>query len=97
MHSNESAEKEDGTVATSDKDYPNSGILFKNDRKRDDKDPGYAGNGDLTCPRCNSRFQVFVNAWVKTGRTGAKFFSLSFKPKGARPAAVASDNGDIPF
>ncbi len=81
------------------KDYPNSGILFKNDRRRNDRDPEYAGSGDITCPRCNARFQFWLNAWVKAARTGAKFFSVSFKPKNSRSqaAATAVDNDDIPW
>jgi hypothetical protein len=84
-----------------ERDYPNSGILFKNDRKRTDKDPGFTGNGDLECPHCASRFQFFINGWLKEGRKG-KFFSFSFKPKGDAPTArnaqppAAADDDDFP-
>jgi hypothetical protein len=83
-------------VATNGKDFPNSGALFRNDRKRGDRDPEYAGSADVTCPRCTARSQFFLNSWVKAARTGAKFFSLSFKPKNSQPPA-ATDGDDIPF
>jgi hypothetical protein len=82
------------TSTNGNRDYPNSGILFRSDRQRTERDPGYTGNGDLTCPNCNKRSQFFVNAWVKTAKTGTKFFSLSFKPKNAQSAGAAAANTD---
>ena len=86
---------EEKTVA--DNDYPNSGILFVNDRQRGGtKDPDRTGNGEIECPHCRKRISFFVNAWLKVGRSGAKFLSLSFKPKdpGASRTAASAD-GDI--
>jgi hypothetical protein len=93
----EKREKEEQrkTMSTNGKDYPNSGIVFRSDRQRSEHDPGYTGNGDLTCPHCARRFQFFVNAWVKTARTGAKFFSLSFKPKDGGVARAQADDSDL--
>jgi hypothetical protein len=76
-------------------DFPNSGIMFKNDRQRSDsKDPDRTGSADLTCPHCQKRFQTFVSGWLKTGRSGAKFLSLSFRPKDSAPATAAASTAD---
>jgi hypothetical protein len=73
----------------SDRDYPNSGILFKSDQKRTPRDRDYKGTADITCPDCGSRFTAWLSAWIKEGRKG-KFMSLSFKPKDA-PAHTVED------
>jgi len=91
----------------SDRDYPNSGILFRDDRKRGDKDRDYKGTADITCPDCGSRFAAWLSAWIKDGRRG-KFLSLSFKVKDeaarsadARSRAAApqqpQDDRDLPW
>jgi hypothetical protein len=67
-----------------DKDYPNSGIMFRDDRKRIDRDRDYKGSADITCPDCGNRFQMWLSGWIKNGRRG-KFLSLAFKPMEARP------------
>ena len=56
-------------------DRENTGLLFKNNRKREGKqDPNYQGE-------CNIAGQEFyMNAWIKDGQAG-KFMSFSFKPK----------------
>jgi hypothetical protein len=33
-------------------EYPNSGVLFRNDNKKTPKHPNYRGNGEVTCERC---------------------------------------------
>jgi hypothetical protein len=62
------------------KDYPNSGILFRDADKRDEKSRDYRGEGDITCPHCGSRFTIWLSGWIKSGRKG-KFLGLSFKAK----------------
>ena len=56
-----------------------SGALFRNDKRGNERAPDYRGdanvNGEL----------VEIAAWIKEGKNG-KFMSLSFKPKGDRPA-----------
>ena len=53
--------------------HDGSGILFKNDRKTEDRHPDYTGtitvNGE----------QLELSAWIKQGAK-AKFMSLSVKP-----------------
>lgn len=52
----------------------NSGTLFRNDRRENDKQPEYKGDGIV------NGVPVWISAWVKEGKTG-KFFSMAFKPK----------------
>jgi len=59
-------------------DNTNSGALFKNDKRRDDDDPAYRGT-------INVNAEFYLSAWLKTSKAGAKYMSLSVKPK---PEAV---------
>lgn len=83
------------------RDYPNSGILFRANRKDGPRSRDYRGEGRIDCPHCGAPIELWLSAWLKTARNGARFLSLSFKPKDARPAAGAPANndrdGDIPF
>lgn len=75
-------------------DYTNSGILFKNDKKGNDKAPEYTGkiNIDGTEKR--------LAAWVKDGAKG-KFMSLKvsdFEQNNSPAEKVDnSDQDDLPF
>jgi hypothetical protein len=74
------------------RDFPNSGILFANDRKDGERDRDYRGTADISCPHCEGRFQVWLSGWIKNGRKG-KFLSLSFKAKEASaPQGTATDD-----
>ena len=73
----------------SDRDYPNSGILFRDDSKRSDKDRDYRGTANVDCRHCGAHTQFWLSAWVKNGRRG-KFMSLSFKAKHADQRAAQS-------
>jgi hypothetical protein len=77
---------------SNDKDWPNSGIMFRDDRKRNDRDRDYKGSADITCPDCGSRFQMWISGWIKQGRRG-KFLSLSFlaKNQDRRESEVVED------
>ena len=72
---------------------PNSGTLFRNDTKTKDKQPDYTGD----CLVNGEKWRI--SAWLKEGRKGGKFLSLSFSAPGeygrAAEPPVAED--DIPF
>ena len=59
-------------------EYPNSGILFKNDRKEKETHADYRGEIDI------SGVKYWLNGWIKAGKKG-NFISLSIKPKEQKP------------
>lgn len=65
-------------------DNSNTGVLFKNDRKTEDKHPDYTGsfydaNGS----------EYFCDAWIKkSSKSGGTFLSFRVKPKQARKEAA---------
>ena len=64
------------------RDYPNSGILFNNDRdRRTDRDPDLKGKADVDCPLCGQRIDFWLSAWRKVGQRAGEFLSLSFRAK----------------
>lgn len=67
---------------------PNSGTLFKNDRKTTDKHPEYTG----TWKDENGKLWQFA-AWVKEGKKG-KFLSLSASEK---KESNNTSQDDLPF
>lgn len=83
---------------------PNSGSLFKNDRKEKETHPDYKGQALI------GGVEMWVSAWIKEGKNG-KFMSLSFTEKvsnsplvqQAEPRrqaiarAAADDDTDCPF
>ena len=77
-------------------DNTNSGVLFRNNRRQNDKQPEYTGNANI------NGVEYWVNAWVKTSsKDCSKFFSMSFKPKepaGEESQAPPAEFGDdVPF
>lgn len=77
---------------------PNSGTLFKNDRKEPGSNaPDYRGDAEI-----DGQVKE-ISAWIKKSRDGTKtFMSLSFKPKQARPSQGGAaptrgiDPADVP-
>jgi hypothetical protein len=85
-----------------DRDFPNSGILFRNDRKREgSNDPDRKGTVDIQC-ECGRRFTRKVAGWIKQGRNG-QFLTLSLKPSpegdgaGVQAREPGDDREDAPF
>lgn len=77
-------------------EYPNSGALFKADpakKAENPKRPDYEGSAEI------DGVQYWISAWLKEGKAGMKFMSLSFKPKEVeRPSRhVQNPDADIPF
>ena len=72
---------------------PNSGSLFKNERKQKDTHPNATGTALIECPCCKAVVSYFVDAWTKEGSKG-KFQSLKFKPKERQQRQEQQSNSD---
>ncbi len=79
---------------------PNTGSLFRNDKKETDSHPDYKGSGLI------GGVDHFLDAWINTSNSGVKYMSLKFKPKETRgepkqgysmPADDALDDSEVPF
>ena len=46
---------------SSSKDYPNSGILFRETEPKGTSPRDYKGTADIDCPHCGRRFQVVIS------------------------------------
>ena len=75
----------------------NSGSLFKNDKKTDEKHPDYKGQAMV------GGEEFWLSAWIKEGKSG-KFMSLALTPKEEQAATSksskkeeVSDESDMPF
>lgn len=79
---------------------PNTGSLFKNDKKETDSHPDYKGSALI-----DGLGECWLDAWINESSSGVKYMSLKFKAKDAvttRPApthtAMADDLDDgVPF
>lgn len=84
----------DKNMATT-KQYDNSGILFRNEDKNNERDRDYQGEATI------AGVGYWLSAWIKEGKKG-KFMTFSFKPKDAAPktasaAASTPYDDEIPF
>lgn len=68
-------------------DNTNRGSLFKNDRKQADTHADYNGSVNV-----NGQ-EFWLNAWLKTAKSGQKFMSLSVKPKDQQAAPKPQQAG----
>jgi hypothetical protein len=69
-------------------DNTNSGALFNaRDKKQKDTWPDYSGQINVEGK------DYWLSAWIKTSRTGDKFFSLAVRPKKAVVAQRTEGNG----
>jgi hypothetical protein len=54
----------------------NTGVLFKNDKKEDEKHADYSGNLDA------AGVQYWLDAWIAKDKNGKTYMRLRIKPKG---------------
>ena len=62
----------------------NSGVLFSNDKKDNERAPHYKGNITVEGK------DYWLSAWVKEGKSG-KFMGLAVSPKEPQPKAKMSE------
>jgi uncharacterized protein (DUF736 family) len=83
-----------------DYDNTNRGVLFRNDKKQNDKQPDYKGSINVEGE------DRWLSAWLKEDKNGQKYLSISSQskqgeasPSGARPrqAETVAPMEDIPF
>jgi hypothetical protein len=79
---------------SSDRDYPDSGILFVNDCKSSERDPDHKGNADITCLHCGTVSAFRLSAWNKVARNASEFLTLSFRAKDATVATTTPAQHD---
>ena len=74
-------------------DNTNRGAIFKNERQTNDRQPGYTGSLDVEGK------EYWMSAWVKTAKSGKKYFSVAITPKddNGGGSASADDNEEAPF
>tara|TARA_R110002153_G_scaffold51017_7_gene143570 strand:- start:570 stop:794 length:225 start_codon:yes stop_codon:yes gene_type:complete len=70
-------------------DNTNRGAMFKNDRKKTETHPDLGGTLDV------GGVEYFINAWKKTSKAGAPFYSLSVTKKEAKVAEAVAE--EVPF
>ena len=75
----------------------NSGVLFRNDKRENEKAPNYKGNITVDGQ------DYWLSAWIKEGKSG-KFMGLAVSPKeeykpkpSERSKATNFDDSDLPF
>ncbi len=77
----------------------NSGALFKNERKANERQPDYTGDAVINGQKMR------ISAWVKKAKSGKTFMSLAFsepqeRQPGDEPRGAASHAGlddEVPF
>ncbi len=73
---------------------PDSGVLFRNNKKETEKHPDYTG-------RClvNGK-EMFMSAWINESKNGIKYMALKFQEprnEAGVPAGANQPTDDLPF
>ena len=73
----------------------NSGVLFRSDKKENDRAPDYKGNNTVDGQ------DYWLSAWIKEGKSG-KFMGLAVSPKEEyqpkqAPKKASFEDEDLPF
>lgn len=69
---------------------PNTGSLFKNDKKETDSHPDYKGSAVI------GGVEGWLDAWINESSSGTKYMSLKFKPKDQQGGQRASSQSYAP-
>jgi hypothetical protein len=78
-----------GDHVMADKQYDNSGILFRNSDKNGERDRDYKGEATI------GGVGYWVSGWIKEAKNGSKFLTFSFKAKdavAAKPKSAFADD-----
>jgi hypothetical protein len=80
-----------GDHIMADKQYDNSGILYRNRNKSGERDRDYKGEATV------AGVKYWVSGWIKQAKNGSKFVTFSFKAKDApatKPKSSLTDELD---
>lgn len=69
---------------------PNTGSLFKNDKKETDSHPDYKGSALI------EGVDMWLDAWINTAKDGSKYMALKMKPKDAVHRVASPEAGVLP-
>jgi len=80
-----------GTFMNKKFDDSNRGVLFREEKKSEPTDRDYSGSINI------AGAEYWLSGWIKTSKKGAKFLSLSVKPKAPVKAESVPFNDEIEF
>lgn len=73
-------------------EYDNSGILSRNDYKKEDKHPDYKGDATIDGKK------VVIAGWIRERKDGSgKYMSLKFSEPKDSPKPSAASTEEVPF
>ena len=82
-------------------DNTNSGVIFPNDKKRDERSPTGKGSAEIACPHCGAVQKYWISSWKKVSKSNQPFVSLAFTADQPQvnntPKADLDYDDDIPF
>jgi uncharacterized protein (DUF736 family) len=64
-----------------------TGNLWRNDKRENDKQPEFRGDAKVVCPHCQGSFLARLSAWVNEAKGGKKYFGIKFSKPEAKVAA----------